>query len=150
MAHGVSRGIKGPPRNSPAPEGRQNLLPDVPVVVGNPVSLQKGKEFLLKRNPAVMLILVTNVFHHGRDMGLADAEGPVPRLPGEGGVAPRFMNPHRRVGFEDAERVGDCQRGRERQETMNVAGPGIRINPLTAELANDSTHVSELNARRRA
>jgi len=90
-----------------------------------------------------MLVLVANVFHHGRDIGLADAERPVPRLPGEGSAAPRFMNPRRRVGFEDAERVGYRQRGRERQETMNMVESSVRINQLTAELANDSTPVSE-------
>ena len=48
VALGVSRGEPGQSPHSPAPEGRQSLLPDVPLIVCNSVPLQEVDEFLLK------------------------------------------------------------------------------------------------------
>ena len=65
----------------------------MPLVVGDPVRLQEGDEFVLKGNLAVVLLLVANILHRRGYVGLADAEGTVPRLPGEGRPVPRLVDP---------------------------------------------------------
>ena len=47
----------------------------MPLVVGDPVRLQEGDEFVLKGNLAMVLLLVANILHHRGYVGLADAEG---------------------------------------------------------------------------
>ena len=54
--------------------------------------LQEGEEFLLQGNRAVVLLLVANILHHRGDVGWADAEGAVPRLPSEGRPMPSLVD----------------------------------------------------------
>jgi hypothetical protein len=124
-------------------EGRQNLIPELALVVRYPVPLQEGDEFLLKRNLVVVLIPAANILQHGWYVGLANAEGAVAGLPGEGRQTSRLMNPQGRVGFEYAQRLGHRQRGRTRQKAVNVVKRSARFDHFTAKLANDPAHVSE-------
>ena len=92
---------RGHPPHAQPRQGRQRLLPDIPLVVRDPMRLQEGEEFLLQGNRAVVLLLVANILHHRGYVGLADAEGAVPRLPSEGRpMPPNSSSPHgSRVGY---------------------------------------------------
>ena len=48
---------QGRPPHAQPRQGRQRLLPDIPLVVRDPMRLQEGEEFLLKGNRAVVLLL---------------------------------------------------------------------------------------------
>ena len=86
---------QGRPPHAQPRQGRQRLLPDIPLVVRDPMRLQEGEEFLLQGNRAVVLLLVANILHHRGYVGLADAEGAVPRLPSEGRpMPPNSSSPH--------------------------------------------------------
>src|SRR5690348_10329081 len=63
--------------------GRKKSFPDVPLVVRDAVLLEEADEFFLKRNMAVVYLLLSNVFHHRSCIRPADAEGAVAGLPGE-------------------------------------------------------------------
>ena len=105
--------------------------------------LQEGEEFLLKGNRAVVLLLVANILHHRGYVGLADAEGAVPRLPSEGRPMPCLVDLQGRVRFDQPQRFRHRERRGKRQETVNMVGPGVRVHQLTVDIAADPSQISE-------
>ena len=125
---------RGHPPHAQPRQGRQRLLPDIPLVVRDPMRLQEGEEFLLQGNRAVVLLLVANILHHRGDVGWADAEGAVPHLPSEGRPMPSLVDPQGRVRFDQPQRFSHRERRGKRQETVNMVGPGVRVHQLTVDI----------------
>jgi len=105
--------------------------------------LQEGDEFLLKGNLAVVLLLVANILHQRGYVGLADAEGAVPRLSSEGRPMRSLVDPQGRVRFDEPQRFRHREPRGKRQETVNMLGPGVRVNQLTVDIPDDPSHTSE-------
>ena len=74
---GLSRRIES------APEGRKKSIPQVFLVVGRVVLLEKGQELFLKRVLLVMFFLAGDVFRNGADARFANAEDCIASLPGK-------------------------------------------------------------------
>ena len=87
--------------------------------------------------------MIANILHHRGYVGLADAEGAVPRLPGEGRPVPCLVHPQGRVRFDHPQRFSPRERTGKRQETVNRVGPGVRVHQLTVDIADDPSQISE-------
>src|SRR5690348_14680801 len=113
-----------PPSNQPR-KGRKKSFPDVPLVVRDAVLFEEADEFFLKRNMAVVYLLLSNVFHHRSCIRLADAEGAVAGLPGETLATGFLAGPPRGIGFDDAHRFRDGHAGRQPKQHVNVVRHGV-------------------------
>ena len=87
--------------------------------------------------------MVANTLHHRGDVGLADAEGTLPRLPSEGRPMPCLVDPQGRVRFDHPQRFSHREGRGKRQETVNMVGPGVRVHQLTVDIPDDPSHISE-------
>jgi hypothetical protein len=110
------------------------------LVIGiNAVFLQQRTIFLFERHFAVMLFLIANIFHYGRSIRNAYAEGAVSLLPSE--AASVFVHPFGRVCFEELD--GLCKRHDRRQmkKHMSVVCHAIDRNCGHALITADAGHV---------
>ena len=101
-------------RRAPVPEGRLSSLPQVTLVVGNPVFLEQRQELLLKGHLPVVLRLTLDVMNASESAvpsGLMQRRSCIPnvetlgysrrvppRLIHPGPACPRFCNPAERIG----------------------------------------------------
>jgi hypothetical protein len=115
--------------------GRQRpSIPHVSRVILDVVSIQELQELLLKRDRAVMFLLIGNVPSDRFQVRFADAECTVsglPRIVGSG--RPDFVDPPGRVGLYDAHDLGDRPGCGQNQKEMGVVNDGVARDLIHAE-----------------
>jgi len=91
----------------------------------------------------VVLLLVANILHHRAYVGLADAEGAVPACQAK--AARCHVSCTHREEFDLITRSASAtaSAGGKRQETVYMVGPGVRVDQLTVNIADDPAHISE-------
>ncbi len=93
VAHGASRGRMGPPPPREPRQGRKKSRPNVALIVGDAILLEKGDQFLLKGDAAVMLLLIADISHNRWRQRMADTECSIASLPVESGKTPAAVEP---------------------------------------------------------
>jgi hypothetical protein len=69
-------------------------IPNISLIILNPVFPQKRQEFLFIVELVMVFFLTADIVHHLRHVGLAHAECPIPELPGKSGTSrPLLMHP---------------------------------------------------------
>src|ERR1051325_6697743 len=90
------------------------LSPHVTRIVFDAVLGEEAQEFLLERLFPMMLLLLLNVCHRHVLLRNAQAECAVSFLPLEGAMlGERIMHPFRGLAFDNLNRLGDRERGRQ-------------------------------------
>ena len=106
--------------------------------------LEKRHKFLLKRNLAVMFLLIGDVFFHLSQTGMAHAERTVTDLPCKCFLIWKFfMYPARRIGFQFAHQIRQRVFGRERGENVEVVRRAIDDDRLAVVGADDAAEIGK-------
>ena len=120
----------------------EHASPKTSFIKFDPASLQHFLILLLKRSPAMMLLLPTDVMGDLFEIRGADRERAITLLPGEAGHSNLLMNPFRRRGFEIAHHIGQTMGGPESDQQMNVIPhPANRFGD-TSRRSNHAAQVS--------
>lgn len=104
--------------------------------------LEEDRDLLLERHLPMMLRLVLDVFHGVIDARDADAERPVALLPLERLMFwERLVNSFRGIAFDQLHGFRDGERGRQREENVNVIFHPANHQRLHPVLAGDAAEV---------
>ena len=143
-AHGASRGKRWGDRASPERAQETPSIPAVFFFVLDSVFPQKFHVLFLERSPALVFLLLRDIFHHCRHAGLAYAEGSVSRLPCEGHMLrPFFMSPTRGISLENSCPLGNRTDRRDANQPVNMIRCTVHDQRDPMHCANDAAHVGE-------
>jgi len=125
-----------------APKGRQKLLPDVPLIVGDFVLLQESDVFLLEGQVFVVILLSCDVAGDRRHVGFAHAERTVAVLPRKILIAIR-AKPAGGIRLDDADDLGCRMHWTDTDEHVNVICHAADDEGCSAGFADDATKIRE-------
>ena len=118
------------------------LVPNVSLVVLNMIFLQKRDVLLLEGMLLVMCFLTCDVCGNGREVGFADAENPISRLPGKVRTM-FFAHPSRRISLHDACDFGRRMYGACANQHVYVVRLAVNDQRRCIHLADDPAKVGE-------
>jgi len=96
-------------------------VPEISLVVINPMLVQQGHQFLFIAEFSMVFFLAVDVIHDLVHIGFAYAECSIPELPGKSRpLWPLLMHPFAGIGFDKAKRIRNGNCGRQTDQKVHM------------------------------